>query len=76
MAYELISYKSSVATVKWIPNKFLQFFGFKETISEYKYDGETYTFGGGRVWYNKKTGEKIGGFEKLDEMIRKQNWNS
>lgn len=80
MKTEVLSYEGGIlwgtARVQFTPNKIGRFFGRKEEIRMFEWEGSTYTFGGERKWFDKKTGKEIGRFPKIDNYIRKVKFNT
>ena len=53
-------------TVEFKPNIFQVLFGMKKKEKTFTWIGETYIYGGNKVWYNKKTGEEIDRHEETN----------
>lgn len=65
----------SIYTVRFKPNWFERIFGGIEYEEQYKYTGEIYTNGGGRV-YIRKDGSSLGNGNTIGEAIDnfKRKW--
>ena len=79
MKATVLSYEGGIAwgtaRVKFTPNWVERRLGYKLDIKEYKWEGGTYTFGGERKWYDKKTGKVFGRFPEIDNYIRERKYN-
>ena len=63
------------ARVLFTPNRLEKLLGYKPKTKEYKWEGDTYTFGGEMKWYDMETGQVYGRFPEIDDFIRKQRYN-
>jgi len=78
MKITVLSYEGGIiwgtARVRYTPNWLERQFGVKQRIKAFEWEGGTYTFGGERKWYDKKTGKVYGRFPEIDNYIRKRNY--
>ena len=63
--------KSNVYIVTLIPNWFEKLLGDKETEIKYKDTGDTYSFGGGRVYID-QLGKQLGNHNYIGDAL--DNW--
>ena len=80
MKATVLSYEGGIlwgtARVRYTPNWIERKFGYTEKVKEYEWEGGTYTFGGERKWYDKKTGDIYGRFPEIDNFIRLRKYNT
>ena len=78
MKITVLSYEGGIcwgtARVRFTPNCIGRFFGRKEIVKEYEWEGSTYTFGGERKWIDRKSGKVFGRFPEIDNYIRKEKY--
>ena len=79
MKITVLSYEGGIlwgtARVRFTPNWLERKLGYKQRIKAYEWEGSTYTFGGERKWYDKKTGNVFGRFPEIDNYIRMRKYN-